>query len=125
MKTNKITVLLIIVLMLAFIVGCASQSDIESETGEVQAATQEAMDEPEQQLELTIEELAMYNGKEGNPAYIAVDGIIYDVSDIAKWKDGEHNGYSAGQDLTEAIKTKSPHGVSKLNNLNVIGKIVE
>lgn len=74
-------------------------------------------------LELTIDELAQYNGKDGNPAYIAVDGVIYDVSDVPQWKDGEHNGFSAGNDLTEEIKTISPHGVSKLQGLPVVGTL--
>ncbi|MPM70743.1 hypothetical protein SDC9_117703 [bioreactor metagenome] len=76
-------------------------------------------------LELTLAELAKYNGKDGNPAYVAVDGIIYDVSAYPKWKNGDHNGYSAGNDLTEIIKTKSPHGVAKLNGVPVVGKLID
>ena len=76
-------------------------------------------------LELTLAELAKYNGKNGQPAYVAVDGVIYDVSGYAKWKNGEHNGNSAGQDLTEVIKTKSPHGIAKLNGVPVVGKLID
>lgn len=75
-------------------------------------------------LELTAEELAKYNGKDGQPAYIAVDGIVYDVSNHPAWKDGGHNGFEAGKDLTEEIKTKSPHGVSKLTEAVEVGKLV-
>ena len=75
-------------------------------------------------LELTLAELAQYNGKDGNPAYVAVDGIIYDVTDLPKWKNGEHNGYTAGQDLTDIIKNKSPHGLAKLEGVPVVGKLV-
>lgn len=77
------------------------------------------------QLELTVAELAQYNGKDGQPAYIAIDGVIYDVSDVPQWKDGEHNGFTAGNDLTEQIKTISPHGVSKLTGLPVVGKLID
>ena len=76
-------------------------------------------------LELTLAELATYNGKDGQPAYVAVDGVIYDVSGYAKWKNGEHNGYSAGNDLTEIIKNKSPHGVAKLKGVPVVGKLID
>jgi len=76
-------------------------------------------------LELTLAELAKYNGKDGQPAYVAVDGVIYDVSAYPKWKNGEHNGYSAGNDLTEIIKTKSPHGVAKLKGVPVVGKLID
>ena len=76
-------------------------------------------------LELTLDELKQYDGKNGNPAYVAVDGVIYDVSNLPKWKNGEHNGYSAGNDLTDVIKNKSPHGVKKLEGVPVDGKLVE
>lgn len=76
-------------------------------------------------LELTLEELKQYNGKNGNPAYVAVDGIIYDVTNVPAWKNGEHNGYSAGNDLTDIIKNKSPHGVKNLEGLPIVGKIVD
>ena len=75
-------------------------------------------------LELTLEELAKFNGKDGQPAYIAVDGIIYDVSNASAWKDGVHAGYDSGKDLTLEIKTKSPHGISKLSDAVEIGKLV-
>ena len=39
-------------------------------------------------LEITIEELAMYDGTDGNPAYIAVDGVVYDVTDVSAWSSG-------------------------------------
>ena len=74
-------------------------------------------------LELTVDELAEYNGMDGQPAYIAVDGVIYDVSNVSQWKNGQHNGFSAGKDLTEEIKTKSPHGISKLTGLPVVGTL--
>lgn len=76
-------------------------------------------------LVLTPEELAQYDGKNGNPAYIAVDGVIYDVTNVPQWKDGEHNGFSAGNDLTDAIKNVSPHGVSKLKSVPVVGKLAD
>ncbi len=75
-------------------------------------------------LELTLDQLKQYDGKNGNPAYIAVDGIIYDVTNVRQWKNGGHEGYSAGNDLTDAIKNKSPHGTSKLNGVPVVGKLI-
>ncbi len=55
------------------------------------------------QKEFTIEELAKYNGIDGKPSYVAVDGIVYDVSNETSWKAGIHFGLSAGQDLTESF----------------------
>ncbi len=74
-------------------------------------------------LVLTVDELAAYNGKDGQPAYIAVDGVIYDVTDVPAWAGGEHNGHQAGQDLTDAIKNDSPHGTSVLDDLPVVGTL--
>ena len=75
-------------------------------------------------LELTLDQLTQYDGKHGNPAYVAVDGVIYDVTNVPQWKNGEHNGYSAGNDLTDIIKNKSPHGVKQLKGIPVVGKLV-
>ena len=75
-------------------------------------------------LELTLDQLKQYDGKNGNPAYIAVDGVIYDVSDVSRWKNGSHEGYSAGKDLTDAIMGKSPHGTSVLEGVPIVGKLI-
>lgn len=85
-------------------------------TVEAEAAEAGAM------LELTLEELAAYDGKNGNPAYVAVDGVIYEVTDVKAWNNGEHNGYAAGQDLTDVI-SKAPHGDSVLKDLTVVGTL--
>lgn len=75
-------------------------------------------------LNLTLEELSAFNGEDGQPAYVAVDGIIYDVSDVPAWTGGTHNGNMAGQDLSEAIND-APHGDSKLNGLPIVGKLIK
>ncbi|RDU22537.1 cytochrome b5 domain-containing protein [Anaerosacchariphilus polymeriproducens] len=53
------------------------------------------------QKQFTKEELAQYNGKNGNPPYIAVNGIVYDLSSIPIWEGGSHFGLEAGKDLTD------------------------
>ena len=73
-------------------------------------------------IQLTLAELSAYNGKDGNMAYIAVDGNIYDVTN--EWNNGEHNGVMAGTDATTAI-IGAPHGVSILENLEIVGELVE
>lgn len=59
--------------------------------------------------EFTVEELEKYNGENGNPAYVAIEGVIYDVSKIPAWKTGKHFGLTAGQDLSGQFE--SCHGV--------------
>ena len=36
----------------------------------------------------TLDELKNYDGKEGRKAYIAVDGVVYDVTNVAACKVG-------------------------------------
>jgi len=73
--------------------------------------------------DLTLEQLKKYDGQNGNPAYVAVDGTIYDVTNAKGWNNGKHkNGISAGKDLTKEINS-APHGKSVLENLTVVGKL--
>lgn len=77
----------------------------------------------EELREFTLEELAQFNGKDGNAAYVAVNGKVYDVTEVPAWRGGSHqNTVVAGIDATEYI-SKSPHGLSVLNGLKVVGKL--
>ncbi|MDF2881479.1 MAG: cytochrome [Clostridiaceae bacterium] len=53
-----------------------------------------------QAREITLQELSTYNGMGGRPAYVAVNGIVYDVSNEATWGGASHFGLMAGKDLT-------------------------
>ena len=75
------------------------------------------------QVAMTLEELAKFNGQNGAKAYVAVDGIIYDVTNVKSWKGGKHKGYKAGNDLTVAIMKKSPHGTAVLKKLEKVGTL--
>lgn len=68
----------------------------------------------------TLEELKKYDGKNGNPTYIAVDWVVYDVTNIKTWKGGKHCNVNAGNDLSKEIGT-SPHGKEALKKLTVVG----
>ena len=70
----------------------------------------------------TVAQLAQYNGQNGNKAYVAIDGKVYDVTNIAKWKNGMHQGLTAGLDLSTFIN-QSPHGKGILGNLAVVGTL--
>lgn len=70
----------------------------------------------------TLEELANFNGEDGNKAYVAYEGLVYDVTDVPQWKNGKHNGQVAGTDIT-GIMENAPHGTSKLEGLTVVGKM--
>ncbi|NLR10147.1 MULTISPECIES: cytochrome b5 domain-containing protein [unclassified Levilactobacillus] len=68
------------------------------------------------------DELAKFDGQEGQPAYVAIDGVVYDVSGVAAWAGGQHHGNLAGNELTSVIDEKSPHGRKVLAKLPVVGK---
>ncbi|MGE5404359.1 MAG: cytochrome b5 domain-containing protein [Candidatus Saccharibacteria bacterium] len=70
----------------------------------------------------TLAELAQYNGQNGKPAYAAVDGVIYDITNESMWVKGLHFGHKAGTDLTSVMKD-SPHGKSVLSRYPVVGKL--
>lgn len=70
----------------------------------------------------TLEELKHYDGQEGRAAYVAVDGTVYDVSQVGPWQGGTHHGNYAGQDLSQAI-THAPHLKTVLPKLPVVGKL--
>lgn len=73
-----------------------------------------------QPREFTLEELSQYDGSNGKPAYVAVDGIVYDLSNEKAWAGGTHFGIVAGKDSTEEFK--SCHGNNKiLSNLPRVG----
>lgn len=72
----------------------------------------------------TTDELATYDGQNGNPAYVAIDGVVYDVTNSSQWKNGSHQGLTAGKDLSDDI-SKSPHGKKVLQQLPVVGTLTK
>ena len=122
-KTALLLGTLLLVMSLALF-GCSSTDDSSSGNYDSNTATEEpAAPEQAEEKTFTLDELEEYDGKDGAKAYIAVDGVVYDVTDVEPWAGGEHNDYEAGKDLTEEIKTESPHGVSKLKGIPVVGKL--
>ena len=73
--------------------------------------------------EITLEQLAYYDGKDGRPAYVAVKNVIYDVTGYKVWLDGAHFGILAGTDASMGFETCHNHVV--LEKLNIVGKLVK
>ena len=121
----KKQILLLFIVIFA-ITGCGSDKGSNSESNNnPETTTSSDTDSEKGTEEFTLEELSKYNGQDGQPAYVAVDGIVYDVTDVSAWKNGKHKkGLEAGNDLTEDIGS-SPHGKNVLKKLPVVGTLVE
>jgi len=67
----------------------------------------------------TLEDLAQFDGQSGRPAYVAVDGVVYDVSN--HFEQGEHYAHLAGHDLS--VEFNSQHPKDFIAKYPVVGKI--
>lgn len=73
----------------------------------------------------TLEELAQYDGSNGKAAYVAVDGVVYDVSNMLGWAGGTHFGVYSGKDLTEVFNNCHLGQVEILGQVPKIGLLIE
>lgn len=110
-----------VTLMALILTGCAIDPAKSAEAAQTAVSPVATEQDSTAQKKITAAELAKYDGKNGNPAYIAVNGVVYDVTNVPEWKSGKHNGrFQAGKDYTEEIK-KSPHGTVKLDGVPIAG----
>ncbi len=94
-----------------------SQNLGKKETQVQTLPTQSTSQTQSEQKVFTVDELAVYDGKNGNPSYVAVDGVVYDLSRV--FKNGVHFGHVAGKDLTDAFYVK--HVRSQITKYPVVG----
>jgi len=57
-----------------------------------------------QMRNFTLRELAYFDGTMGKPAYVAINGIVYDVGRNPKWREAMYRGLIAGRDLTSQVR---------------------
>ena len=69
----------------------------------------------------TLSELSKYNGKNGQPAYVSVDGKVYDLTGV--FASGKHYTHFAGSELTNAFY--SYHAARSLAKYPVVGTLVK
>lgn len=75
--------------------------------------------------EFKQESLAEYDGRDDKPAYVARDGVVYDVSASKLWKGGEHmKRHQAGRDLSADISA-APHGPEVFDRVARVGTLAE
>lgn len=119
-KRNKMQLVLIIlstlmVLLFLTATACsAAQSSATTTGSQTTAGTTEQT--------FTLEQLAQFDGMNGNKAYIAVEGVVYDVTDVAVWDSKQHAGkFTAGKDYSAELKSQAPHSASVLSQAKRVG----
>ncbi len=74
--------------------------------------------------DLTLADLAQFDGKQGRPSYIAYKGRIYDVANGRWWIEGTHAGrHHAGADLTDLLE-QTPHGEQNILPMPLVGRLI-
>lgn len=80
----------------------------------------------EQQLldtrEVTTAELAAATCADGAECWLAVNGIVYDMSGFPSWMPGPHHGIAPGTDATAQF-VDSGHGLAYLEKMPVVGSL--
>lgn len=107
MKSVFIATIIVVLLMFS---GCSGKLTTDDTTG------------TSQQRVFTLVELKEYDGKDGRPAYIAVKGVVYDVTNSPHFTNGVHNNCDstvAGADLTDLFH----HFPGVLKKLQVVGTL--
>ena len=73
--------------------------------------------------EFDANDLAQYNGENGQPVYVAYKGKVYDISDSKLWRKGLHmKRHHAGRDLTTDIQG-APHEPDVLERFPQVGTL--
>jgi predicted heme/steroid binding protein len=68
------------------------------------------------------QQLALRNGQDKPEIWVALNGLIYDVTDSRLWRNGKHYEHWAGQDLTDELKD-APHTESVFLKFKVVGEL--
>ncbi|MBN2241699.1 MAG: hypothetical protein JW793_03335 [Acidobacteria bacterium] len=67
--------------------------------------------------------LEEFDGREGRPAYVAVKGKVFDLSESELWKTGEHmSRHAAGREQGESLEN-APHGEEVFDKFRQVGII--
>ncbi|OKS87777.1 cytochrome b5 domain-containing protein [Mucilaginibacter polytrichastri] len=70
----------------------------------------------------TKSQLALRNGQDKPQIWVALNGIIYDVTESRLWRNGKHYEHWAGQDLTAEL-ADAPHTETVFEKFVVVGSL--
>jgi predicted heme/steroid binding protein len=117
---------------IVFIVGFFYVDKIYTPSGNAPAATTSQSDDNQSSVSgsttaaasnsssvFTASELAKYDGQNGNPAYVAIDGNVYNLSSV--FVSGSHFSHFAGTELTNAFYSR--HVKNVLSKYPIVGTL--
>ena len=67
-------------------------------------------------------QLALRNGQDKPEVWVALHGVIYDVTKSRLWNKGKHYEHWAGQDMTKELE-EAPHTDRVFERFKVVGKL--
>jgi len=117
MKKKLLTITIFCFVLTALLAGCSKKEPMVISEGQSTTAQEQEARTPEKTF--TLEELAEYDGVDGRPAYVGVDGLVYDVSLI--FSKGEHYKHMAGKELTQEFY--SVHVKREIEKYPVVGMV--
>lgn len=122
-KVLIVTTFVLTFIFTVVLIGCSSNKSNTPQQSNQNTTSQSNTAANVPNKTFTVADLKNYTGANGGPAYVAVSGIVYDVTHARKWRNGQHEqGIVAGVDLTNAMGD-SPHGTSVLSEIPIVGKL--
>jgi len=111
------------------VAACGGGDSGTSTTASTSAATTATSTPGEGDRSFTLDELAQFDGKDGRAAYVAVDSVVYDVTDGPDWQEGVHTrcglGAEAGKDLSQVIGQAPANMRALLEAMPVVGELAQ
>jgi predicted heme/steroid binding protein len=120
MKKKSIVPISLLVFMMAGLLSACGASNAQKAVASSQASPGTAGKQV-----LTLQDLAQYDGQNGRPAYVAVDGVVYDVTNSSLWPNGKHAPCNldavAGKGMSQIIKAAPSNMRDRLKAFPVAG----
>ena len=95
---------------------------LEEQISRLSQAAECGVDNAGNESTFTLDELHTFNGRNGRPAYVAVDGVVYDVTNQSVWAAASHFGLRAGEDLTSEFASCHANR-DILSKLKAVGRL--
>lgn len=96
--------------------------DYRGDAGKLQFTFSEENQGRLDSVSINADQLSAANCSAGYACWVAVNGVVYDVTAYKKWQGGKHHGAQAGTDATAQF-VASPHAAAKLKSLPVVGRL--